>query len=260
MTRGAVHYEVAENVATIVLDDPAARNALTRRMVDDLRRALTRGAQEARAVHLRGANGNFCAGANLSEDDGMDRPDADGGRILIDHYNPLMRVVRDLAVPLVVSLDGPVVGVGASIALAGDLIFAADDAFLMLPFSRIGLIPDGGVVHALVRAVGRARAVRIMLSAERIPAGRAFDLGLVTALSDHHGVHRDARDAAMALAQGPTAALGAIRRLAWTSLDESFENQLATEVAVQRDLALRADYREGVSAFLEKRDAVFDGR
>lgn len=260
MSQGRIHFAVEDDVAQITLDHAETRNALTREMVDALRHRFEEAQGQARAVHLKGANGVFCAGANLAEDDGMSGPDADGGRILLDHYNPLMRTIRGLDIPIVISLEGPVVGVGASIALSCDLIFAAPSAFLMLPFARIGLIPDGGVAHTLVRAVGRARATKIMLTSERISATQALDWGLVTQISEDGAVGDEAADAARALAAGPTAALGAIRKLAWTALDHDFDAQLATEVVVQRALAVRGDYREGVSAFIEKRRPVFDGR
>lgn len=259
MTSGQIRYDQIADVATLTIDAPHTRNALTRAMVDQLRTGLERAAIEARAVHLTGAGAGFCAGANLAEDDGMNRPDADGGRILVDHYNPLMRTIRQLGIPLVVSLKGPVVGVGASIALSGDLIFAEESAFLMLPFSKIGLIPDGGVARTLVQAIGRPRAARIMLTAERISAATALAWGLVTELAPDGQADELASAAASALAAGPTAALGAIRRLAWTAMDDDFEAQLDHEVVVQRELAIRADYREGVAAFMAKRPAQFDG-
>ena len=169
-----------------------------------------------------------------------------------------MTRLRNLPLPWVSAVNGAAAGVGASLALAGDMIVAGESAFFLQAFSRIGLAPDGGSSHLLVRTIGRARASELMLLGERLSAAKALEWGLI------NRVVPDAELAEAALALAQRLAKGAysqrlIRQLAWSAVDADWETTLAQERAAQRTAGQSADHREGVRAFMEKRAAAFTG-
>lgn len=247
-------------VATIRLDDPAALNAVTVGMIEAFDAALGEVEAKARAMILTGAGRAFCAGANLSAGTGeaQDPDNYDAGLILDSHINPLMSRLRDLKVPWITAVRGAAAGVGASLALAGDMIVASETAYFLQAFARVGLVPDGGSSHLLVRALGRPRAMEMMLLGERLPAATALEWGLINRLAPDEQLEAVATELARRLADG-AASLKLIRRLAWTALDEDWGTSLAAERALQRQAGRTRDHREGVAAFLGKRAAVFEG-
>lgn len=257
-----VRYELEGAVARIAMNDPATLNAADPIMVGELTEAFQRASTEARCVLFTGEGRGFCSGANLSSNE--ERAVDDSGRVdlgdrLEKLYNPFVLLLRDLPIPLVTAVNGVAAGIGCSFALMGDLVFAAESAYFLQAFRRIGLIPDGGSTFLLPRLVGRARAMELMLLGEKLPAAKAEEWGLI------HRCVADAElmPAAMArardLADGPTRALGLIRKLAWASADNTLQEQLAAERTAQRQAGHSSDFVEGVTAFLQKRPARFTG-
>ncbi len=257
-----LNYHLAGDVAILTLDDPASLNAVSPPLADDIGRALARASGEARAVILTGAGRAFCSGANLSlkamsEDSGFD---ADAGSALERHYNPLVSQMRDLPIPLVTAVNGAAAGIGCSFALMGDLVIASDNAYFLQAFRRIALVPDGGATWLLTRAIGRARAMEMMLLGERIPATKALEWGLVNRVVPADGLMAEAMNLAENLAAGPTKTLALIRKAAWAGLDQDWASQLGLERDFQREAGRSADCAEGLSAFFQKRPPQFSGK
>lgn len=258
-------YAVDNGVATITLNDPATMNACGVDTARELADAFSRAATEARAVILTGVGRGFCSGANLTATGGAaasaggDSGGFDAGAALDSTYNPLVSQIRDLPIPIVTAVNGAAAGVGCSLALLGDMILAAESAYFLQAFRRIGLVPDGGSTYMLARAVGRARAMEMMLMGEKVFAPQAVEWGLINRAVPDAELMAEAAKLAHALAHGPTRTLSMIRQAAWASLDNTWSEQLAMERALQRDAGRTKDFMEGVSAFLTKRPAVFSG-
>jgi 2-(1,2-epoxy-1,2-dihydrophenyl)acetyl-CoA isomerase len=260
-----IKLDVVDGVAVITLSDPATMNAAgvdTAAELTDAFRRIATGAVAARAIVLTGEGRGFCSGANLSSGvgatlDGDGKPDA--GRALETHYNPLVTLMRDSEVPIVTAVNGAAAGVGCSIALMGDIVVAAESSYFLQAFRRIGLVPDGGSTYMLPRMIGKARAMEMALLGDKIPAKTALDWGLVNRCVADAELMSTALTIAKELANGPMA-LGMIRQMIWTSLDQSWLEQLNVERMQQRKAGKSDDFREGVSAFLQKRIAAFTGR
>jgi len=261
MTFKLIQYEVIDDVASITLDDPARRNALSRDMGREVLAALVHAGKQARAVILRGAGNTFCSGANLGEG-GFDLtdPERDVGRGLETVMNPLILELKMLAVPLIVAMRGPAIGIGASVAMMGDIILAAPSAYFMFSFRAVGLVPDGGAAWLLSRAIGRVRAMDLMLSGRRFTAQEAQVAGLITRILPDDTLDDAAMTQAQDLASGATAALAMIRASVWSALETDFASQLACDRELQMRAGRTADFVEGVTAFREKRSPKFQGR
>ncbi|NNE39895.1 MAG: 2-(1,2-epoxy-1,2-dihydrophenyl)acetyl-CoA isomerase [Marinicaulis sp.] len=257
-----VEYEKRGDVAIIYLNDPDSLNAITLELGNALIATLDRASKEARAIVLSSRGRAFSSGANLAAGGNEDlaKPDRDLGEQLDKMYNPLIRMLRDLPAPLVTAVRGPAAGVGCSIACMGDIIVAGKGAYFLQAFCNIGLVPDGGSTYLLAKAIGRVRAMELMLLGERYPAERAFQDGLVTRLVDDDDVERTAIEIAEKLAAGPTQALAMIRKAAWAALDSNLDDQLDLERTLQRDAGRSDDFLEGVAAFFGKRKAQFKGK
>lgn len=257
------HVTPHGKVAVLTMNHPETLNAASVGMVDGLRDALAHieGAAEFRAVVLTGEGRGFCSGANLS-DTSQRRGDGpiDAGRALENAYHPLLRTIRDLKIPFLTAVNGAAAGVGMSIALMGDLVLAARSAYFLQAFTRIGLVPDGGSTWLLPRLVGSARARELSLLAEKLPAEKALEWGLINRVCDDGQLLADAIAMAEKLAHGPTLALAATRRLFWASPHNGFEAQLDLERQAQKAAGMTEDFIEGVSAFLQKRPAAFKGK
>ena len=257
---GTIDTNLTDGVFRITLNDPARLNAMTPALADELRAQLVRAQGEAGVIVLSGAGKAFCAGANLADVMNDPAAAADGGIMLEQHYNPLVRTIRDLEIPLITAVRGAAVGVGASIALLGDIIVASETAYFLQSFRRIGLVPDGGSAFILSRAAGRVRAMELMLLAEKLPAAKALEWGLITRMTAEDALEATTDALAKELATGATFAIGQIRKLAWAAAQSSLDAVLDLEVETQRAAAATHDFTEGVSAFVEKRPAAFTGR
>ena len=258
-----VQVKRAGGVARVTLNRPATLNAWTVGFGRELLGAIesARNDQEVRALLLTGAGRGFSSGADLragfgAADDGM--PDVRSE--LDDVYHPVIRGLRELEKPVVAAVNGPAVGIGASLAFACDLILAAESAFFQLAFANIGLMPDGGATAMLPAAVGKARAFELSLLAERLPAERALDWGLVNAVHPDERLLEEAGALAERLASGPTRSYAASKRALNRSLFGDLDRQLSLEAELQHALARTRDFPEGVMAFAEKRAAAFEGR
>ncbi|MFT4013267.1 MAG: enoyl-CoA hydratase-related protein [Paracoccus sp. (in: a-proteobacteria)] len=243
-------------VTRLALNRPEVMNALDRRMRAEITQALTSLPPETRCVVLTGTGRAFCSGQDLG--------DAGAGldveRILREEYEPMLAAIRSAPVPVIAAVNGVAAGAGANLALAADLVIAAEGASFIQAFARIGLIPDAGGTFIIPRAVGQARAMGMMLLAEPVSARQAADWGLIwEAVPDAEFPAHVARRAA-ALAQGPTLAYLAIREAVQDSAGNDMQGQLALEARLQGRMAKTRDFAEGVAAFLEKRPAGFRGR
>lgn len=261
MTEKSVILEWDGGVATIRLNDPATRNAITLDMLGRLDAALDEVEARARAMVLTGEGGAFCSGANLSGGMGADGDpgDFDAGLVLETHVNPLMDRLRTFGVPWISAVRGGAAGVGASLAMAGDMIVASETAFFLQAFARVGLVPDGGSSHLLVRTIGRPRAMELMLLGERLPAAQALAWGLINRVVPDAALDTEAKALADRLAGG-AASLGTIRKIAWVAVDGDLATAMAAERSAQVGAGRSADHQEGVAAFREKRPARFTGR
>jgi 2-(1,2-epoxy-1,2-dihydrophenyl)acetyl-CoA isomerase len=256
----------ADGVAVVTLSDPTTMNAAGVDMAEqllDAMRQLTAPGSSARAIVLTGEGRGFCSGANLQQGPATRAPDADGrpdaGSALESVYNPLVTYMREMAVPLVTAVNGPAAGVGCSLALLGDIVVAAESAYFLQAFRRIGLIPDGGSTYMLPRAIGKARAMEMALLGERLPAAKALEWGLINRCVPDAELMPTALAIAGELARGP-ASLGLTRQAIWASLDSDWAAQLDRERKGQAIAGKTEDFVEGVSAFLQKRPAKFQGR
>lgn len=248
-----IRYDLAAGVATITLADPATLNALSLAMVEEIIAALKHAGGEARAIILTGEGRGFCSGANLVGGAGFGAGDA-----LKTHYNPMFNTIRDLPIPIVTAINGPAAGIGCTLALAGDLIVAAESAVFVQAFARIGLIPDGGSTFLLPRMIGKARAMEMMLLGEKIPAAKAEQWGLINRIAPDADLPALAQAMAGKLAAGP-ASLALIRKAAWEGLDNEWAAQLDLEHQFQMRAGATRDFREGIAAFMEKRPPNFTG-
>lgn len=255
-----------DNVAVVTLDAPEVLNALSAEMVSEFSASVDEVlASDARAMLLTGAGRAFCAGANLqgraesATDDGSKKPARSAGSVLETHYYPLLNKLRHMDIPLVTAVNGVAAGVGMSFAIMGDLVVASRSAYFLQAFAKIGLVPDGGASYYLPRIIGWRRAMELSMLAERLPAEQALEWGLINRVVDDENMMAEALELAQRLANGPRS-LGLIRQAYWDSLDNTFADQLQLEARLQNEAGRTADHREGVSAFLEKRDARFQGK
>ncbi|MBI1329533.1 MAG: enoyl-CoA hydratase/isomerase [Alphaproteobacteria bacterium] len=256
------HVTANGNVAVLTMNHPEVMNAASVKMVHGLMEAIAHIESEGsfRAVVLTGEGKGFCSGANLSEQS----PDQRQGTNAVGHsletaYHPLLRRLRDLNMPLVTAVNGAAAGVGMSIALMGDIVMAARSAYFLQAFARIGLVPDGGSTWLLPRLIGLARARELSMLAEKLPAEKALEWGLINRVSDDAALMEDSLFMAKRLADGP-ASLTMIRQLYWHSPHNTYEVQLDLERSTQQNAGKTRDFVEGVTAFLQKRPATFSGK
>jgi 2-(1,2-epoxy-1,2-dihydrophenyl)acetyl-CoA isomerase len=255
----SITTEALDAVLVIRLNDTKALNALSLEMVEELMEAFRLASRTKRAIMLTGCGRAFCSGINLRSMTIDFDGDYDGGAALESHINPLMMLIRDLPIPFVTAVNGLAAGIGSTIALAGDYIVAAEQAYFLQAFRQVGIAPDGGTAYVLTKAIGRVRAMEMMLLGEKISAAKALEWGLINRVTANDDLENVALDIARSLASGPTKALGEIRKSCWHALEAGFAEKLTKERDVQRELGKTADHREAIAAFMEKRPPIFGG-
>jgi len=259
----SIKVDVTDGVATLTLNRPDRLNSFTVAMHGEVRTALDAIAADRsiRCFVLTGAGRGFCAGQDLS--DRAVAPDAEGvdlGASIENYYKPLLQRLRALPMPTIAAVNGVAAGAGANIPFACDLVYAAQSANFIQSFSKLGLVPDCGGTWWLPRLIGPARAMGLALLGEKLTATQAADWGLIWRCVADDELVPTVKAAAIQLAAGPTRGYVRTRQAIDDAMLLPFEGALDVERNYQRELGRSADYREGVSAFIEKRAAHFTGR
>ncbi|MDR6868350.1 enoyl-CoA hydratase/carnithine racemase [Microbacterium resistens] len=245
-------------IVTITIDDPAHRNAIGQAEILELATRMEALAVDpsVRVVVLTGSGDAFCSGANLDSDPAAIGRSAHATTTLAG-MGRIVRAMTDAPFPVIAAVRGVAAGGGASLALAADLVIAGESAFFLLPFLRVGLVPDGGATLVVAAAIGRARALRLALRGERLPAREAYDLGLIAAVCEDAEVAATAAEWAEDLARGPRTAIALTKKAINTAALDGLGDALVREGEYQVRLAGDPDFREGVAAFKERRRPRF---
>lgn len=256
----SVLLKIENNIAFINLNRPEVFNSFNREMALLLQNTLDNCANDAnvRAIVITGNGKAFCAGQDLKE---VTDPELNPGfrKILEEHYNPIIQKIRTIEKPIIAAVNGVAAGAGANIALACDIVVATENASFIQAFSKIGLIPDSAGTFFLPRLIGLQRATALMMLGDKVVAEEALQMGLIYKIFPASFFQEEVLTLATTLAQMPTKALGLTKRL----LNESMTNNLKQQLALESDLQIEAsssnDYKEGVTAFVEKRTPEFKG-
>jgi 2-(1,2-epoxy-1,2-dihydrophenyl)acetyl-CoA isomerase len=254
-----LRYDVADQVATITLNRPDALNSLTVPLKRELLAAIQGAGRDrgVRVVVLTGAGRAFCAGQDLRE-----RLDPDAAPLAVEvreRYNPLIRAMTSLEKPIIGAINGVAAGAGASLAFGCDIRVAADSASFVLGFGRVGLVPDSGATWFLPRLVGASKALELSLTNEPLSATAAEQFGLVARVVRPDELADAAHDLAVRLATAAPRALALTKRALRRALDASLDETLEYEADLQGIAGRTRDHAEGIAAFLEKRQAAFEG-
>jgi 2-(1,2-epoxy-1,2-dihydrophenyl)acetyl-CoA isomerase len=262
-TEAPMRYETIglserDGVAVLQLRRPDVMNALDTQMRAEIRHAVGEAQKSARCLVITGAGRAFCSGQDLGDRSNLNAVNLE--RVLRDEYEPMLRAIYDCPIPTISAVNGPAAGAGANLALAADVVIAAESAVFLQAFARIGLIPDAGGTYWLPRQMGAAKAMGAALFAEPVSARQASDWGMIweAVPDDDFPAHWTAR--AAALAKGPTVAYRNVKRALRGSWENGLEQQLGFEAALQGECGATRDFKEGVLAFLDKRAAAFEGR
>ena len=251
-----LEVSVSDGVLSLTLNRPDSLNSLTATMLNGIADALDSAATDpqVKVVRLAGAGRGFSSGAGIGAEDQAKKA---RGLTVLDAANRAIRSIVALPRPVVAVVQGPAAGVGASLALACDVVLASDKGYFMLAFTKIGLMPDGGASALVAAAVGRIRAMRMALLADKIHADEAFNAGLVTAVFPADQLDAEVDAVVAKLARGPVVALAktkdAINSTTLTELEAALEREHSGQAALLRG----TDYREGIKAFQERRAAHF---
>lgn len=247
------------SVLTLTLNRPDRLNACPPAMAEEIFAAL-RDIGDARAVLIRGEGRAFCSGADLAANSTSSITGGDRAfTSLSQSYNPMIQALANLPVPVVAKVQGPAAGVGCSIALASDFVIAGKSGYFLQAFVNIGLVPDGGASWMLPRLVGTARATRMMMLGEKIFGEEAERIGLIYKCVEDDALDDEAMALARRLSEGPTVALGLMKRTLREGLQADLGSTLAAEASSQRIAGDTKDAAEGAMAFLQKRKAGFAG-
>lgn len=247
-----------DGVALVTLRRPDVMNALNTQMRAEITHAVGNSGGSARVVVLTGEGRAFCSGQDLG--DRANVGDINLERTLRDEYIPMLMAIIDCPVPVISAVNGTAAGAGANLALAADVVIAAESASFIQAFARIGLIPDAGGTYALPRQIGMARAMGAALFADKITARQAADWGMIWEAVPDTEFADTWQARARHLATGPTQAYMRVKQALKASFGNSLQEQLLYEGQLQGQCGRTRDFKEGVLAFLEKRPAQFEGR
>jgi 2-(1,2-epoxy-1,2-dihydrophenyl)acetyl-CoA isomerase len=264
MSYETIDLQIDNAVAEVTLNRPERLNAWNEQFGEDLRKVILEDVADpsVRAVLITGAGRGFSSGADLKDmlERGASQGEApDVGEMLRKRYHPIITGIRELPKPVVAAVNGPAVGIGCSLALACDLVWAAESAVFGLAFVNIGLVPDGGSTFLVPAAVGKARALEMALLGDPLAAQDALAWGLINRVVPDAKLMDDTRALARKLAAGPTLSYANSKRALNNSVLKIMGEQLELEADIQSEMAQTKDFYEGVQAFVEKRDPHFQG-
>lgn len=250
--------ELADGVLSVTLNRPESLNSLNREMLAGIADTLNTAAsdQRVKVVRLGGTGRGFCSGAGISGDDQAQKT-VDGPASVLDAANDAVRAIVNLPQPVVAAVHGAAAGVGVSLALACDVVLASDNAYFMLAFTKIGLMPDGGASALVAAAVGRTRAARMALLAEKVSAREAYDWGLAAAVYPADEFDAEVDKVLSTLKSGPAVALRKTKHAINAATLTEFEPALGREREGQLSLLSAPDFIEGITAFQQRRKANF---
>jgi len=259
MSSETVSLDVIGNVGKITLNRPAVFNSFNKEMAMATQAALDECAtnSKVRSILITAEGKAFCAGQDLQEAIDPDGPDIK--KIVLEHYNPIIRRLRTIEKPIICAVNGVAAGAGANVALAADIVVAKKSAVFVQAFSSIGLIPDSGGTYILPRLIGWQKAAALMMLADKVDAMEAERIGMIYKWFEDESFEADAMKIAEKLARLPTKGLGYTKRLLNASFHNALEDQLTEEAEVQAHAAATSDFKEGVQAFLDKRRPNFTG-
>ena len=255
----SILFQLQSNYAILTLNRPAVFNSFNREMALALQKHLDEcnSNKNIRSVLITGEGKAFCAGQDLQE--AIEEKDLSIEKIVREHYNPIIRKIRNLEKPVICAVNGVAAGAGANIALACDVVIAGESVNFIQAFSKIGLIPDSGGTFTLPRLIGFGKASALMMLGDKLSAKEAESLGMIYKCVADAELKNSAFKIAETLASMPTIGLALTKKLLNESFANSLDTQLEREEIVQALAAKTYDYNEGVKAFLEKRKPEFKG-
>lgn len=256
----SILFEINNAVAYITLNRPEKFNSFNREMALLMQAKLDEAASlhEVRAVYITGAGKAFCAGQDISELVGDEKIEI--AQILSEHYNPIVKRIRNMPKPVVAGINGVAAGAGANIALCCDVVVATASASFIQAFSKIGLIPDSGGTFTLPRLIGWQKASALMMTGDKVSAADAEKMGMIYKVFDDVNFEEASKKIALTLAQMPTKGLAYTKHALNQSFVNSWDEQLLIEDNYQQKAADTEDYAEGINSFLEKRKPNFKGK
>jgi 2-(1,2-epoxy-1,2-dihydrophenyl)acetyl-CoA isomerase len=255
----SILFEIKNNIAYITLNRPEKFNSFNREMALLMQAHLDECATvpDVRCVYITGAGKAFSAGQDISELLGENKIEIK--QILSEHYNPIVKKIRNLPKPVVAAINGVAAGAGANIALCCDIVVATEAATFIQAFSKIGLIPDSGGTYTLPRLIGWQKASALMMTGDKVSATEAEKMGMIYKVFANDIFEEESKKMALTLSQMPTKGLAYTKHALNNSFTNLWEEQLLLEDEYQQKAAATFDYNEGINAFLEKRQANFKG-
>ena len=255
-----IQFEKIGAIGKITLNRPDKYNAFVRGMALELQKKLDecRSDETIRCIIISGSGKAFCAGQDLKEATDPNGPTIE--EIVRQHYNPVIKKIREIDIPVIAAVNGVAAGAGANVALACDIVVAAKSASFIQAFSKIGLIPDSGGTYFLPRLIGIQKAAALMMTGEAVSAEKAETLGMIYAVYEDSEFETTAMKLADTISSMPTKGLGYTKKLLSQTFNNSLEDQLSLEAETQALSASSKDHQEGIKAFMEKRTPQFTGK